>query len=293
MRRSAAFVACTALVLALSACASAQRATTPPVHRVSARVAALRDPQTLLGRIAVPHDAERAPQLARGLLAGSIGSLSVGAHRLWRVPLPYRTVVRFFERQHPRGAISRSNLLVGLVRVSGKNRQITWRFRPIRKFISSRMVSVTVLALSPNTTGVRVEVDDIWRVRPASERIPAGTRTITVRRGSWGASGPVSARITEPGKVAQVVRRFDALPLFRGAYGDCPAMTVGPVTVVKFLSATGRVLAEARVFGAGMGGACGTGIAVSVRGRPEPALAGDFVEGVLALAGIPTGPIGA
>jgi hypothetical protein len=281
-------VACAALVLALSACASAQRATAPSAHRVSPMVAAERDPQTLLRRISVPAVAEPAPQLATGLLAGSIGSLSVGAYRVWRIALPYRTVLRFFERQHPRAAVANSNLLVGLVHVFGRNRELSWSFRPIRPFISSRMLSVTVLALSSNATGIRVEADDVWRVRPASERLPAGARTITIRRARWENLAPFSGRITEPSKVTQVVRRFDALPLFAGAYGYCPASAVGPPTVITFHSATGRVLAEASVFGSGAGGPCGTGIGVTVRGRPEPMLAGNFLERVLALAGVPS-----
>jgi|SRR5579862_1355900 len=287
MRRGAAFVACAALALELSACASTQHATAPLVHRLSPRVAALRDPQTLLKRISVPPGAAADPQIATGPLGGSIGGLSVGARRVWRIPLPYRTVLRFFERQHPRGAIANSSLLVGRVRYFGRNRELSWSFRPIRRFISSRMLRVVVLALSRDATGVRVEVDDTWRVRPPNERVPAGTRTITVRRYPSEGLVALSRRITRPREVRRVVRWFDALPVFRGPYGDCPAMTMfGPTTVIRFLSATGGALAEARIVGGGTGGACGTGIAVNVRGRHEPMLAGNFLERVLALVGV-------
>jgi hypothetical protein len=244
------------------------------------RVAALRDPQTLLTRISIPPGAKPAPKLAAGL--------SVGAHRVWRIRLPYRTVLRFFERQHPRGAVAQSGMLVGLVRVFGRNRELSWSFRPIRAFISSRMLKVTVLALSPDVTGVRVEVDDIWRVRPASERVPAGARTITIRRARWQNLAPIYRRLTQPAQVRRVVRWFDALPLFKPVFGyHCPLIRYSPPTVITFLSARNRVLAEASIVGPGTGGACGSGIAVTVRGRPEPMLVGDFLERVLALARVP------
>jgi hypothetical protein len=303
MRRIAALAACAALPFALSACAGAQPPATPSPHRVTPKVAALRDPQTLLTRIAIPPAAKPAPKLDSGLLAGS-GGLSVGEHRLWRIGLPYRTVLRFFERQHPAGAVARSGMLVGLVHIFGRNRELDWSFRPIRPFLSSRMLQVTVLALSPSVTGVRVEVDDVWNVRPANERVPAGARTITIRRDRWQGDRRISRRLTEPAQVRrisrrltqpaqvrQVVRWFDALPLFqlpRIAY-HCPMIQYSPPTVITFLSARNRVLAKASIAGPGTGDPCSGGaIAVSVRGRPEPMLAGDFLARVLALAGVPS-----
>jgi hypothetical protein len=253
------------------------------------RVAALRDPQTLLTRISIPPGATQAPKLDGGLLAGS-GSFAVGAHRLWRIRLPYRTVLRYFERQHPRGAVAKSGMLVGLVRVFGRNRELDWTFRPIRPFISSRELAVTVLALSRDVTGVRVEVDDIWRVRPADERVPSGVRTITIRHARSQGIAPVSRRLTQPAQVSKVVRWFNALPLFRPSAltYHCPLILYRPPTVITFLSARNRALATATVVGSGTGGPCGSGIAVTVRGRPEPMLAGDFLERVLALAGVPS-----
>ncbi len=261
--------------------------TAPPPHPMTPKVAALRDPQTLLARISVPPGATPAPELDAGLLGGS-GGLSVGAHRLWRIPLPYRTALRFFERQHPRGAIARSGLLVGLVHIFGSNRELTWSFRPIHPFISSRTLHVTVLALPRNETGVRVEVDDTWRVRPANEQVPAGVRTITIRRARWQGTAPISRRLTGPAQVRQVVRWFDALRLFKlpTVMYHCPMIRYSPPTVITFLSASNRALADATVVGSGTGEPCTPGITVTVRGRREPMLVGNFLECVLRLAGV-------
>ena len=184
-------------------------------------------------------------------------------------------------------------MLVGLVRVFGQNHELSWSFRPIRPFIS-RMLNVTVLALSPHVTGVRVEVDDVWHVRPSSERVPSDARTITIRRARWLGVAPISRRLTQPAQVRQVVRWFNALPLFKPSAltYHCPLIRYSPPTVITFLSARNRVLAKASIVGTGMGGPCASGIAVTVRGRPEPMLVGDFLERVLSLAGVPV-PVGA
>src|SRR5206468_267048 len=110
MRKLAVPVVCAASALALSACGSTKHATAPPTHPLTPRVTALRDSQTLLARIAIPTGAKPAPKLDAGLLASSTGGLSVGASRVWRVQLPYRTVLRFFKHQHPRGAVSQSGM---------------------------------------------------------------------------------------------------------------------------------------------------------------------------------------
>jgi hypothetical protein len=123
-------------------------------------------------------------------------------------------------------------------------------------------------------------------VRPASERVPPGARTITIRRARWQELAPISRRLTEPAQVRQVIRWFNALPLFKPVFGyHCPIVRYSPPTVITFLSAENRVLAEAS--GSGRGRPCEGAIAVSVRGRTEPMLAGDFLERVLALAGLP------
>lgn len=248
----------------------------------------MQDPQTLLSRVALPPGAEPAPRLAKGLLAG-YGGLGVGAHLVWRVPMRYRAVLHFFKRQHPRGARHQFGMVVGRVHLFGSNRELDWSFRPIRPFLSSRTLRVTVLALTRHATGVRVESADVWRVRPPNERVPAGTRTITIRRGRSEGFAPISRRITEPGRVAQVVRRFDALKLFKPStlLYHCARIRYIPPTLVTFLSAGGQVLAEATIFGTGTGSQCGGGgIAVTVRGRPEPELAGRFLVPVLELAGV-------
>jgi hypothetical protein len=287
MRRRASLIACAALVLALSACGSARHATAPPRQPLTPRVAALRDPQTLLQRIAVPAGAEPAPELSRDILAGWPG-VGVGAHRIYRVALPYRTVLRFFNAQHPRGATMVGGTTVDRVPGFGQNHEFVWSFRPIHPFLSSRRLHVTVVGRSADVTAVRIQVDDVWNTRPDSERVrPSDVRTISVHRAQGDRRGAFSARIADPEKVARVVHLFDALPLWTPSTITyfCPFMQFGQPTVIKFLSATGDVLAQAKVVGIGEG-PCGTGISVSVGGLPQPPLQGTFLTPVLALAGV-------
>ena len=63
-----------------------------------------------------------------------------------------------------------------------------------------------------------------------------------------------------------------------------------PPIVISFLSATGRVLAEANITGTGTGKPCQSGIVVTIRGKREPMLAGNFLARVLALVGLPSQP---
>lgn len=277
-------MACGALVLALSACGSAARHVT--ATQLTPRDAALRDPQTLAHRVALPPGASPAPELAKGTPGGS--PYTVGIDRVYRVPLPFPDVYRFFRRQHPRGAVHASASLVGRTWVYAHIHEFDWSFRPIDPFLSSRQLHVVIRGLGANVTAVRVQVDDAWTVRPATERVPDGTRVITIRRATSRYFPGLSRRITDRAKVARVVQLFNRLPLYRSSpvVVACVAVIAGP-NVVSFLSETGRVLARAAIVNGGRGGPCGAGIIVTVRGLRQPMLQGNFLVPVLALAGVP------
>lgn len=101
-------------------------------------------------------------------------------------------------------------------------------------------------------------------------RIPSGVRTIDVHSPSGG-----SRQVTDPVKVAKIVRWFDALPTAPHRIYYCPLIRYRPPTTLGFRSANGAFLARARTPGSA---ACGFSFDYSVRGRAQkPVLARRFL----------------
>ena len=101
-------------------------------------------------------------------------------------------------------------------------------------------------------------------------RIPRDVRRIDVHRPHG-----VSRQVTDPAKVAQIVRWFDALPTApRGVY-YCPLIRYRPPTTLEFRNGHGVVLTRARTPGSA---ACGFSFDYSVGGRAQkPVLARRFL----------------
>jgi hypothetical protein len=116
-------------------------------------------------------------------------------------------------------------------------------------------------------------------------RIPAGVRTIAVH-----SSRGVSRRVTDPQKVAKIVRWFDALPKApRGVVYACPLMRYERPTTFDFRGAGGASLTRARTPGAA---ACGLSIDFTVRGHARrPVLVGRFLGRVGRLLGMRLVPV--
>jgi hypothetical protein len=102
-------------------------------------------------------------------------------------------------------------------------------------------------------------------------RVPAGVRTIDVHV----SHGP-SRHVTDQGRVARIVRWFDALPVAPrlGIY-HCPMIRYRPPLTLDFRNADGTVLVHARAPGHA---ACGFSFDYSVLGsRQRPVLARRFL----------------
>src|SRR6476646_3295363 len=114
---------------------------------------------------------------------------------------------------------------------------------------------------------------------PATTRIPAGARTIDVH-----SSRGVSRQVTEPSKVAKIVRWFDALPTAPHRIYYCPFIRYKPPTTFVFRDTGGAVLARAQTPGHA---ACGASFDYSVRGRARrPVLVERFLVRVGHLLGV-------
>ena len=103
-----------------------------------------------------------------------------------------------------------------------------------------RLLSITMARLNGRTV-IRVDAGAAW-VYPRSPRevVPAGVREIDI------ANRAASQQITDPAKVARIVRWFDALNIVQPGIGPvhCALLLASKVTFT-FRSATGEMVAKA------------------------------------------------
>lgn len=200
------------------------------------RALAQRDTLALLQRVALPAGREQlagAPGGAGGLLGRPFqvpGGELVQRHRLWRVEDPLDSVIAFAGTHAPRGSRRDGSGSAGGLGAPA-NETLTFSFPANAGRISLRWLSVTMVALPDGSTGVRADAQDIWIVpRPASEVVPAGVSEVDVG----------AHRVTAAGKVATIVRWFDALPTVQpDSNFSCPALVAGPKIRLAFRGAGG------------------------------------------------------
>ena len=225
------------------------------------------DAARLLGLARVP--ASSRPLSKRAVTSTPRGTALVEMHRIWKVRLPLARVLAFEKTHRPRGS-SATGYGTGYHWSTITSQQLMFSFPAFAGRISSRELDFDLDALRGGWTRIRVETQDTWVVaRSPSEVVPSGVTEVDVG----------SHRVTDRGKVAKIVRWFDALPIVQpGAVFHCPALTYGPVIRLDFRNEAGAVLARARMSIRFMGGSlvstpC-TGIQFSIDGRPQTALVG-------------------
>jgi hypothetical protein len=105
----------------------------------------------------------------------------------------------------------------------------------------SRSLDVTAVAL-PRRTVIRVDAQVAWIYpRSPSEEVPAATHRIVVR------APKASATVTDPARVAKIVRWLDALPISPPGVGIACPLAAGADIAVSFRGAGGAWLAEAKL----------------------------------------------
>lgn len=236
-----------ALVLVLIACGaggtSAPRVAEARTQPASVRViaarrehAALREATELLGTLVLPRGARRIPEprneggVLRRSGPGPLGELA-DAHGFWSVHEPLKTVIAFL-RTHRAPGFEHFTASWG----SGKTHYLT-----MSSSSGKRSLNVTSVALSARTV-IRADAQVEWTYpRSPREKVPAATSEIDVR------APKVSAKVTDRGQVAQIIRWFDALPISPpGIAVSCPAVGFVDVTLT-FRNAHGNPLAQAYV----------------------------------------------
>jgi hypothetical protein len=112
----------------------------------------------------------------------------------------------------------------------------------------------------------------------AGTRLPVGVREVDVD------SRSALVRVTDGAKVARIIHWFDELRIAPSTPYFCPLIRYKRPTTFDFRSASGLLLAHARIPGRA---ACGGSIDFNVRGRAQkPLLLGHFLGRVGRLLGI-------
>jgi hypothetical protein len=224
-------------------------AASPTVRTIAAerKRAAMRAAERMLHEF-VPPPGARAIQVRPGHYRnahvlhqspGEMPSEVVAMHRFWRVRMPLKAVIRFLRahRLHgfrPTGAMWYTGkphyLAMGSVWPATENR------------LPSRFFTVTPVGL-PGHTVLRVDAQVVWIYpRPRSEKVPSGVGKIVLR-----SPNKVFARVTNPAKVARIIRWFNALPISPPGVHIACLLTLHSEITLEFRAQRGALLAQAGV----------------------------------------------
>jgi hypothetical protein len=253
-------------VIALAA-GTALAATAPTSPLAARRIA-----PSILEKVRLPRGAIRARTdpsggaLARPAVDPVTPNL-VDLHRFWRVPGDAGQVFTWIEAHPPPGSKRTMTVTaVGGARV----RSVGFSFVPPSwGGAPSETLLVTVAAARGGGSALRADAQVVWlRRRPATERIPAGVRSITVSEP--GLHGQPSGRwtVADAARVRRAVSLIDGLPAAQPGVVACPNDT-GRYITLAFGSRTGADLATAVVDGSGC-----LGVSLSIRGRQQHGLQG-------------------
>lgn len=244
-----------ALVLVLVASGAianaAQRTSDVGAQTVAAQRerAAFREAETLMHGF-VPPPGARATRKPPGYRTvhvlrqstGALGEEAVSIHRFWTVRAPLKTVAAFVRahRLHGFGHF-------GALWYTGKPHYLSmgssWPAAP--DSFPRRYFSVSVVAL-PHITVLRVDARVVWVYpRSPSEKVPSGVRMIDIRIPQRHRVRIV--RVLNGARLTRIIRWFDGLPISPpGVDVPCLGGVPGDITL-SFRSASGAVLAHARV----------------------------------------------
>jgi hypothetical protein len=237
-----------------------------------------REAERLLRRVVLPRGARRISQRTGN---GLVSSPNLGVniftqyeyrHAFWRVPESRHSVVAFLKRHAPPG-----------FRLTYVGNAATYPYRGVEFdswSVGGRISNRLLVSLVPHqgSTTVRVDAGVVWTYpRSPREVVPAAVREIDIRslrlQSALRRAGArkVSRRVTDPRKVARIIRWFDALNVVQpNTYVvGCQLVLSVPVRFV-FRSAPGATLASA--IAPSVPASTCEQIQFTIRGQPQPSL---------------------
>lgn len=202
------------------------------------KLAAARDAQALLAKLALPSGAKRTQGAPKGtgsrLAHPGVAIPSpdvVDRHSFWTVPAPVTKVLAFVEAHPPGGSqleSSGSGSQNGLT--TSQFLRFTWT--PVQSVLYTRSLSVTLVALPGGSTAIRADAADMWDIpRPASERVPSQASVLDVSVARPGARPSLSLTVTDRTKVTKIARAINRLPTVQPIAIACPDIQVDAPTV--------------------------------------------------------------
>ena len=299
VRLSALAAVCAVLALAAGSHAAASEGGAPTA--ASNRASAGRDVLALLTRAVLPAGALRLSGRPSG--ASAIDDTGpqpatpdiVDVHAWWRAPGTLAAVIAF-EKAHAPAGSSFSGTSGALFNGGGRSTAgwtaVEFAFPAQAGVLGSRTLIVKVIAIGAHSVALRVDAQDVWEIpRSAAERIPVGVHAIDVSRGIPGRAPTLLQSVTDPGKVAAIVKLIDALPIVQPSAIECPMILVnGPTVTFAFrASAGGSVLAKAsQNVAQGPSSVCNP-MRLIIEGRSQTPLLGGsaFVAAAGKLLGLP------
>lgn len=236
-------------VFVILAGAVAVRAATPDQAAHSSRRAAAHAAVSLLGQVVLPTGATR----IAGELAGDAHQLAfpmalflfadeVERHGFWTTGASPNAVIGSIERHLPTG-FHRTGWGHSATSASA------WYSRPAAEAFGPATLDVDAVALANGATGVRVDAAvRYWAPRPASQRVPDGSRVLYVTMAKPGSRPVLSLTVTRRGQVRRIAAIVDRLPFvasLRGVAISCPAIMPAPIVTLSFRGRVGgRILAR-------------------------------------------------
>lgn len=239
------------------------------------------DAEKHLTALSLPADAmrsDREPAGDDGTLAHPLSGPPatpnvVDDHRWWVLTESPSSVLAYIQAHPPRGGRqSMSGASGGPGRPSVTGIGFSWP--GVRGRLSTRTLLVEVVRLADRSTGLRADSQVVWITpRPASERIPTGSRRLVLVTRRFGRiiQGPLTVRA--PGRIHRAVRLLNALPAAQPGVLACPVDSGSRIRLAFYGGARAgpRPVAVAVVDPDG----CGL-VTLSIRGRQEPPLSGGF-----------------
>jgi hypothetical protein len=236
------------------------------------------DAEAHLTALALPASAARSEQEPTGdggalayAFEGPPATPNVVDHHHWWVVLGESpaALLQYVQEHPPAGGrltVQASFGLRGTPAVNGI--EFTWPAEP--RHLGLRMLALEAVGLSDGSTGVRADSQVVWiKRRPASERIPRGSRRLilTVTRFGHVIQGPLS--VGSARAIRGAVKLLNQLPAAQPGVVACPADRGSRIRLAFYGRARTRPLAVAVVDPSG----CGV-VRLTIHGRREPPLTG-------------------
>lgn len=264
----------------------------PPVLSPKQRADA--DAASILASFAAPPGAVRlsgAPALPGGALRGPVSVPDTAdladVSSWWRVPGQPQAVLSWEKSHLPRQFSFSGTTTAGGGGGTALMSADEFALPAVAGVLSSRAMLVTAASLGTGQTALRVDAQVIWVPgKPASERVPAAAKVVTVGMLPGMIAGtklPGPATITDPATVARIAALVNGLPVVTPGTYHCPA-DLGRGLMLTFRATVGGpALAAVTAYTTGCGAA-----SVSIGGKPQLGLSGGaaLAQQVLAVAGL-------